>query len=404
MAIVSVGIDHIATYVPSQYLALADLAQARNVDPNKYLVGLGVAEMGIPLASEDAIVLAANAGHRVLQEAGVSPEDVGLLIVGTESAEDNSKPTATHVHALLGISEACRVYDITHGCAGGTYGLLSAIDWVSNPKKKFALVIASDIARYGVGSPGEPTQGAAAVAMLVCRDPRLMEIEELSTYSSSVYDFWKPLNERYPVVKGAYSIQCYLDAAKACFSAVPIDLHSAFIYHVPYPKMVKKVHAEVVGLLKPGTDWLDHFSDRVEDSLTYPMRVGNAYTASLWLGLVSFLETSVEKGRKKGKTPAESVAPHHSFLLFSYGSGCGAALMRGNLAPSWADRVEMFKVRGALDSRKRLTVQEYEALLEPSVETAPPKPSAAGTFQFEGVKNSERIYSATEDRMKVIAR
>jgi hydroxymethylglutaryl-CoA synthase len=149
----NIGIDHISTYIPFRYLSLCDLALARNVDVNKFTIGIGIKEMAVPMPEEDVVVLAANAGFRVLNEAGVLPEEIGLLIVGSESAEDKSKPTATLVHDLLGISSSCRVYDIIHACVGATYGLLSALDWVRQPKNNYALVIASDIARYGIGSP-----------------------------------------------------------------------------------------------------------------------------------------------------------------------------------------------------------------------------------------------------------
>jgi hydroxymethylglutaryl-CoA synthase len=337
-----IGIDHLAAYVPRQYLALTELAAARNVDPNKYLTGIGISEMAIPAPSEDVVVLAANAGARVLEEAGVSPADIGLLIVGTESAEDKAKPTATHVHALLGISPRCRVYDVIHACVGATYGLMSAVDWLRNPKNKYALVIASDIARYGVGSPGEPTQGAGAVAMLVSRDPRLLAIEEMSTYSNNVFDFWKPLDQKYPIVKGVYSVQCYLNAAKACFGDMTLNPESAFLYHTPYPKLVEKAHAEVAAILGRGPTWRDHFAAKVARSITYPARIGNTYTASLWFALASFLETTYLDGVARGVTPEEAMREFDGLYLFSYGSGCGAVLMRGELAPGWPQQVARF--------------------------------------------------------------
>ena len=43
----NIGVDHMAAYIPNQYLALEDLALARNVDPKKFLVGLGNREMAI---------------------------------------------------------------------------------------------------------------------------------------------------------------------------------------------------------------------------------------------------------------------------------------------------------------------------------------------------------------------
>ncbi len=389
----NVGIDHIATYVPNRYLSLKELASARNIDENKFLIGIGIKEMAVPSPWEDIVVLAANAGYRVMKEAGISPKEIGLLIVGTESAEDRAKPTATHVHSLLDISESCRVYDILHACAGASYGLLSAVDWAHSPKHKYALVIATDIARYGVGTPGEPTQGAGAVAMLVSKAPRLMKIKELSTYSKSTYDFWKPMDQKYPIVKGVYSVQCYLNAVKACFSKVTINKNAVFIYHTPYPKLVEKVHAEVASLMGEADNWRKHYADKVFSSNIYPSRVGNTYTASVWLSLVSFLETCYEGAIIQGISPIDAVKQHEGIYIFSYGSGCGAVLMQGELMDTWPTMVRSFQVRQALDDRRRLTVEEYEQLLETPALPMQIDKFDGSHFKYSGVKNEERQYS-----------
>jgi len=389
------GIDHIATYVPGQFLPMSELAKARGVDEEKYYVGIGIREMAVPQPWEDSAVLAANAGARVLREAGVSPEDVGLVIVGTESAEDKAKPTATHVHKLLGIAAQCRVYDIIHACVGATYGVLSAIDWVQHPDHKYALVIATDVARYGLNTPGEPTQGAGAVAMLVCKEPRLLNLREVSTFSASVYDFWKPLDERFPIVKGVYSVQCYLNAAKACFGKVALNADAAFLYHTPYPKLVEKAHAEVSALLKGVSDWRAHFADKVANSLVYPSRIGNTYTASLWFALVSFLEVCHDEAVAAGVDPVDAAQRYKGLYLFSYGSGCGAVLMEGELVSTWPTMVRAFQMRAMLDQRTPLSVAEYEALQDAQASPGQAGPGTGSIFAFDGVTNQERKYSRT---------
>jgi hydroxymethylglutaryl-CoA synthase len=391
-----IGIDHIATYVPGQYLPMRELAAARGVDENKYNIGIGIQEMAVPQPWEDSVVLAANAGARVLREAGVSPGDVGLLIVGTESAEDNAKPTASHVHALLGITAQCRVFDIIHACVGATYGILAAIDWARHRDQKYALVIATDIARYGLNTPGEPTQGAGAVAMLVSKEPRLIKLEELSNFSTSVYDFWKPLDERYPIVKGVYSVQCYLNAAKACFGKVELNRDAAFVYHTPYPRLVEKAHTEIASLLGEAANWRSHYADKVASSTLYPSRVGNTYTASLWLALVSLLETCYEGAKAEGIEPVDAAKRNTGIYLFSYGSGCGAVLMQGELADSWPTMVGAFKVRAALDRRTRVSVAEYERLQDATASPGQADAHTGSLFAFDGVTSDERQYSRTK--------
>ena len=68
-----------------------------------------------------------------------------------------------------------RVYDTQHACYGGTAALMAACEWLASGAGKRARGdrhVRRDIARYGVGTAGEPTQGGCAVALLVSETPR----------------------------------------------------------------------------------------------------------------------------------------------------------------------------------------------------------------------------------------
>jgi hydroxymethylglutaryl-CoA synthase len=385
------GIDHIAVYSPNQYLALEDLALARNIDPNKFLVGLGMKEMSIASSGEDVVVMAANAGKQVLEEANVSPKDIGLFIVGTESANDRAKPTATHVHELLEIGNACRVYDVIHACAGGTYGLLSALDWLRNKKNKYALVIASDIARYGKGSAGEPTQGAGAVAMLLSQSPRLMALEEMSVYSKNVHDFWRPWDKEYPIVDGVYSTFCYLEAISNCFKDQDIRKEAAFLYHTPYLKLTQHAHAKVVSSLSSEMDWKQHYTEKVAPYSVYSSRIGNIYTGSLWLSLVNLIENFHKTRENSVQQSRSDKIQDPDCYLFSYGSGCGSVLMQGHFSEEWPSMARLLNVEKMLNDRARLTVEEYELLIDGKmISTNYPN---SGYFKFDGIQKDKRQYS-----------
>ena len=52
------------------------------------------------------------------------------------------------------------------------------------------MVVAADIAKYGLNSGGEPTQGAGAVAMLVASEPRILALKEDNVMlTQDIYDF-----------------------------------------------------------------------------------------------------------------------------------------------------------------------------------------------------------------------
>ena len=90
----------------------------------------------------------------------------------------------------------CETYELKQACLAGVYGLKQALRWAMlAPTDRFAIVVSADIAEYELGSSGEPTQGAGAVAMLVGQHPTLLEIDPRFSGSASVdreTDFRKP--------------------------------------------------------------------------------------------------------------------------------------------------------------------------------------------------------------------
>src|SRR3954469_7674065 len=92
-----VGIEASAVAVPQRYLAIEDLATARGVAPEKYTIGLGAREMAVADPSEDPVALAATATARLLDTKGVDASKIGMLVVGTETGVDHSKPVASFV-------------------------------------------------------------------------------------------------------------------------------------------------------------------------------------------------------------------------------------------------------------------------------------------------------------------
>jgi hydroxymethylglutaryl-CoA synthase len=406
----SVGIERLHAYLPQLALRLPDLARARNVAPEKMTHGLGVHEMAIVPPCEDVVTLASSAGAGVLRAAGIDPGTIGMLIVATETAVDHAKPVGIFVHELLGIGARCRVYETKHACYAGTAALMAAADWVraGSRQPRRALVIAADIARYDLGSPGEPTQGAGAVAMLVGPEARVLTLgTESGTHAANVYDFWRPFGRREAIVDGKYSVECYLQALAAAFSAYraledppladdePLtDRLARLLFHTPFPKMAMKAHRHLVE-----TDWRAApgrwraIEPRLEDAvagsfraqaargLEAAARVGNTYTASLYLCLAGLLESEGASlaGRRLG--------------LFSYGSGSCAEYFTGTV-PNGVDEVADCGLTAALGRRRFVDIVEYERLQRASGGGEPPL-GFSGEFVFYGERQDRREYGRT---------
>ncbi len=399
----TVGIERLAVYVPAYALPLAALARARGVPPEKMTQGLGVEEMAIAPPCEDVVTMAASAGARLLRAAHVDPETIGMLLVATETGVDNAKPVAIFVHELLGVGRRCRVYELKHACYAGTAALMTAADWVraGGGRARRALVIAADIARYEIGSPGEPTQGAGAVAMLVGREPRALVLSEQSgTYAGNVHDFWRPLDRREAIVDGKYSVECYLDALAGAFMAyrglerpplVPGETLSdrlvRLLYHTPFPKMAMKAHRRLLevdghaaGRAVEDDRAAASYRTQAAPGLAAVARVGNTYTASLYLCLAALLEA-------EGRTLAGK-----RLGLFSYGSGCCAEFFTGGV-PEGVEAVADAGVGALLAGRSFIDVPAYERLIRGGEAGGEPPADFAGEFVFTGVKNQRREYA-----------
>lgn len=386
----SVGIDEISVAAPRAYLDLVDLATARNIPSEKFTKGLGAVRMAIADRHEDPVALATDAAHSLVFDR----ERIGFCAVGTETGIDHSKPVASYVHGLLGLPSRARVYDAKHACFGGTAALMAACEWIASgaARGRSALVICSDIARYELGSPGEPTQGAGAVAMIVSEAPSLVEIEvgRSGMFTRDVHDFWRPLHRKDALVDGHFSVNCYLDALAGAFgewrrendsSGAPL---ARCAYHVPYVKMAKKADKHRAGL-----EGLDdaaaeaRFAREVGSSLTFAAEIGNIYTGSLYMALASMLHQEDLRGQRIG--------------MFSYGSGCMAEFFGARVvgSPRGLD--------ACIRNRQRLTFGEYESIRRNEQE-GPVTEVETERTAFLGIDAQERrVYRAPGARAISIA-
>lgn len=395
----SIGIDAIAIAVPEGYLELAELAEVRGVPAGKYVDGLGVRQMAVAKAHEDPVALAANAARRVIKQSGVDRSTIGMCIVGTETAVDHSKPIAAWVHRLCELPQNCRSFETKHACFGGTAGLMNAIDWIASgsARGRKALVICTDIARYALATAGEPTQGAGAVAMIISENPRMIafEVGATGTYTKDVDDFWRPLYSKEAFVDGKLSVQCYLDAitgAYAAWKTVNQEMNTTHLpvarrlYHVPYGKMARKAHRQVMHIEgKTEAEADQSYETEVASSLDLPGQIGNIYTGSLYLAFASLM--NLEADKLEGQRIA----------FFSYGSGCAAEFFAGTVVPGAAEFTKKLAIDGPLKSRRKYSFAEYEAIRKADND-ADKKPVESGNFKggvaFTGVDADVRKYQA----------
>ncbi|RMH19122.1 MAG: hydroxymethylglutaryl-CoA synthase family protein [Acidobacteria bacterium] len=352
------GIASIGLNFPPLAMPVEELARLRGQDPAKYTVGLGCQEMALCTPEYGVVELAVEAARRALERWGGDPADVGMIAVGTETAMDMSRPLSAWVAERLDLRGAVRSYEVKHACYGGTLALRQAVEWKLSgaSQGRAALVLAADVALYAEGDPGEPTQGAGAVAMVV-DEPSIARVDPVSyPWSEPAFDFWRPVGEAYPRVDGAFSLDCYKRAAENCFKALVnggsaeevLERAAAVCFHVPFPKMVKKAVVQVGRSFGWDEERIDRFfADKVEPSMQWNRRCGNAYTASLWISVAEAL---------RGLPRDERV------LAFSYGSGFGAELLLLEAGPEAAAGAWASDVETDLAARHRVDAARYGSL------------------------------------------
>ena len=403
----SFGIEAASYYVPSLYLEIKDLAEKRGIEPAKLEKGLGLHKMGFPDVHEDAATFAAEALLRLIKDYNVNPKEISRIYLGTESAIDAAKPTASY--ALQMVEKVledefgercfrnCDVVDLTFACIGAVDALHNSLDFVRVNQEKKAVVIASDYAKYELASSGEYTQGGGAVSLLISSKPNLLEIEnEWGVATESVFDFFKPRRHLKkedltnapdnfpdkieiftdePVFDGQYSNQCYQDRIREAYAHYkevsgkekPYENWKYLVFHLPYAFHGKRVFTEIYSLEKglnystpdeqkavaKSEDYLKFINEKIEKTQHASSEIGNMYTASIFMALLSALQVSFNENEELA---GEKVG------FFGYGSGSKSKVFAGKISKNWKDVVAKWNLFENLKNRLAIDFDTYEKL------------------------------------------
>ena len=385
-----IGIDALRFYTPSFAIDLRVLAQERGIDPEKFHTGLGQQAMSVLPPDEDIVTMAAHAAAPLID--AETKKAIRLVLFATESGVDQSKAAGLWVHHLLGLNLSCRVVELKQACYSATCALQMAVSYVHLHPNEKVLLLASDNARYGLKTPGEPTQGCGAAAMIISSSPRLLAMEPFQgIVADHVMDFWRPnyLNEA--VVDGKYSTKVYLQTLLKCWheyfeqSGRAFMDHARFCYHIPFTRMASKAHEKLSKVSDIGLS-AEQLTNQIESGLIYSRQLGNAYTASLYVGLASLLENDAKdlSGERVG--------------CFSYGSGCVGEFFSCIVQPQYRSALFAKEHGELLAARKKLSYNEYEGFFNYALPqdggTQQTPHHSTGRFRLTGCRHHERLYES----------
>ena len=131
------------SYLPEKIVTNADLEKILDTSDQWIQDRTGIRERRIAHEDESSSDMAEAAALKAMQAAGVNPEEIGLLVVGTTTPDLIFPSTACLIQSRLGLPD-CGAMDINAACSGFMYALSVADKYVRCGDVKKALVIGVD--------------------------------------------------------------------------------------------------------------------------------------------------------------------------------------------------------------------------------------------------------------------
>ncbi len=141
---VKAGIVGIGVCLPDKVLTNDEIAKMVDTSDEWIQERTGIKERRIAEDSQAASDLGVIAAQRALAQAGVSADEVGLIIVATATADMQFPSTACIIQDRLGIKNI-PAFDVTAGCTGFIYALTIAAQFIANDFCRTVLVIGTEV-------------------------------------------------------------------------------------------------------------------------------------------------------------------------------------------------------------------------------------------------------------------
>jgi 3-oxoacyl-[acyl-carrier-protein] synthase III len=311
-------------YLPAKVLTNADLEKLVDTTDEWIRSRTGIERRHIAAPEETASSMATEAARHALQMAGVGPEDVDFIAIGTTTPDFVFPNVATLVQANLGIHDTA-AFSLEAACSGFVYALSVADKFVRLGESKCALVIGTECLSRIVDWNDRQTcvlfgDGAGAVILRPSEEPGI-----LTTIVSADGQYRDLLSFPYGVSNGFDKLRAGAPAA--------IQMKGNEVFKVAVNTLSRLVDhtLEKAGIDRSAIDWLIPHQANLRiiqaaaRKLALPMEQvvvtvrehGNTSAASIPLAL----DTAVRDGRiRRGQT----------LLLETFGGGFtwGSALVR----------------------------------------------------------------------------
>ena len=176
-------IRSLATYVPPRLLTNADLERMVDTTDEWILQRTGIRERHIVDPGVATSDLGQAAAIKAIERAGLTPDDIGVVIVGTVTPDMLFPSTACLIQHKIGAHHAWG-FDLSAACSAFTYALTTASQFVASGAHDHALVVGADVMSSIIDYQDRSTcvlfgDGAGAVVVSAAgeSDGRILDFE-----------------------------------------------------------------------------------------------------------------------------------------------------------------------------------------------------------------------------------
>ena len=131
------------SYLPEKILTNADLESMVDTTDEWIFTRTGIRERHIVADGQFTSDLATEAAKNAIAAAGITAEDIDLIVVATTTPDKVFPSVATMVQRKLGVS-GCAAFDVQAVCSGFVYALATANNFIKANNAKCALVIGAE--------------------------------------------------------------------------------------------------------------------------------------------------------------------------------------------------------------------------------------------------------------------
>jgi 3-oxoacyl-[acyl-carrier-protein] synthase-3 len=183
-------------YAPSRVLTNADLEKIVDTSDEWIRTRTGIRERRVAAAHETTASMAAVAALRAIRTAGIEPDDIDLILLGTLTPDYWMPSTAALVKEAIGNTRAT-AFDVMAACSGFVYGFATAQAYIQAGLAKHVLVIGAELLTRFLDYTDRSTcilfgDGAGAVVLSASDEPGGALGIEMTTEPQGAYMIWLP--------------------------------------------------------------------------------------------------------------------------------------------------------------------------------------------------------------------